>query len=178
LETALDDNSANIIHTYEDLARDLRQMLSTARSEVFLASRYYEPAIGSALLAKFSEGVIIHLLDSNSSGTTLEKRLRMASTYDTKNRNLILEMLDTPNMFAHVERLDYSFIVVDGKKCGVELVNPANPDNFSCAVKLENENLAKELVEIFHSLAESGAETKPSSSPTPFLTEATEAAEI
>jgi hypothetical protein len=178
LEIALDDSSVTVIPTYEDLARNLRQILSTAQSEVFLASRYYEPAIGSILFAKFSEGVKLHLLDSNSSGTSLEKRLRMASTYDTKNRDLILKMLDTPDLFAHVERLDYSFIVVDGKKCGVELVNPANPDNFSCALKLENENLARELVKIFHGLAESRGESKTSNTPTQFLTEATEVAEI
>jgi hypothetical protein len=153
-------------------------MVSSAKYEIYIAPRYYEPAVGNMILTKFAEGIALHILDSDVCGVSFEKRLRTASVHDARNRELILKFLDTPDLLTEVERLDYSFIVVDGKMCGVELVNPTNPDNFSCALKLENENLARELVEIFHSLAESRGESKTSNVPTQFLTEAAEVGEI
>ena len=136
-------NTAVLIRTYPELARELAAMVSSAKSEIYLASRYYEPAIGSRLLSKFAEEIAVHILDGNSSGISFEERIRVASNYDSKNKSLMLKMLDTSNVITSLERLEYSFIVVDGKHCGVELINPASPDDFYCALKLESTELAK-----------------------------------
>ena len=146
-------NTPVLIRTYPELARELFSAISRAKSEIYIASRYYEPAIGSKLLEKFAEGVSIHVLDSNSSGVTLEERIRSASTHDSKNRSLMLRLLDTPNSFSTTSKLNYSFSIVDGKYCGLELIDPENPDNFTSALKLENTELANQLIAIFQNLA-------------------------
>ena len=167
--TTLDTRSVTVIKDYADLARHLRQMVSLSKNEIYLAPRYYEPAVGSTVLTKFAEGVGIHILDSDVCGVSFEKRLRTASIHDTKNRELILRFLEAPNLLTEVERLDYSFIVVDGKLCGIELINPASPDDFSSAIRVESEELAQELVKIFNGIAESrGKATEPT--PFPLLT--------
>lgn len=149
------ENSIVIIKTYPDLARELAKMMSFAKREVFLAPRYYEPAITSKLLSKFVEGVSIHMLDAKACGLALEDRLRAASSHDEKNRELILRFLGAPETLIKVEKLDYSFVVVDGHACGIELVNPVSPDNFYCAIRVESVPLAKELIGIFNDLANS-----------------------
>ncbi len=144
-----------VISTYPDLARELVKMISSAEREIYVAPRYYEPAIGSKILAKFAEGVAVHMLDQNPSGVGFEERLRAASVHDSKNRDLILKYLDAPDSIIRVEKFDYSFVVVDGRSCGVEIVDPANPDNFCCAIKLESTTLAAQLIGIFESIARS-----------------------
>ena len=135
------------------MAYTVYSLISSASKEIFLAPRYYEPSVGSKLLSKFAEGVILHILDANAAGIAFDKRLRIASTHDTQNRNLIMKMLDTPGIITKVERLDYSFIVVDGRQCCFELIDPTNPDNFYCALKLDNPELAKKLIGVFEGLA-------------------------
>ncbi|MCL4517763.1 MAG: hypothetical protein M1587_01035 [Thaumarchaeota archaeon] len=147
------ENSIALIRSYPELARELLRLISSARREIYLAPRYYEPAIGSKLLAKFAEGVSIHLLDTNACGVYFEERIRTALTHETKNRELMLRLLNTPDAILQCERLDYSFVVVDGKYCGFELVNPSNPDEFNLAVKLESVELAVELIHVFNNLA-------------------------
>lgn len=158
MSAALD--SVRIIRNYQELARNLFSMISSAKSEIYLAARYYEPSIGSLLLTKFAEGVTLRILDSNPSGIGFEDRLRSASQHDTKNRELILKMLAISNTITRVNRLDFSFIVVDGSECGFELVNPVKPDDFALAMKVSNPELAKELILVFQSIAESGERSK------------------
>lgn len=148
------ENPIVLIKTYSDLARELARMMSLAQKEIFLAPRYYEPAITSKLFSKFVEGVSIHMLDAKACGLTLEERLREASTHDEKNSELILKFLATPDTLIKVQRLDYSFVVIDGHSCGIELVNQANPDNFYCAIKVDNAPIANALIGIFKDLAD------------------------
>ena len=145
-----------LIRSYPELARELVGIISNARDEIYLASRYYEPAVGSKILQKFAEGVTVHVLDGNSSGVSFEERIRIASTYDIKNRALMLKLLDAPDAIIRSDTLHYSFIVVDGKFCGFELIDPANPDDFNCALRIDDVDLAKVLIHNFDELARIG----------------------
>ena len=113
-------DSVTIIRNYPELARNVYSTITSAKSEIYLATRYYEPSIGSVLLSKFAEGVSLRILDANPSGMSFEYRLRAASLHDAKNRELFLKMLDTPSVITSVERVDFSFVVVDGRQCGFE----------------------------------------------------------
>ena len=144
-----------IVRSYSEAARELLKDISVAKREIYLASRFFEPMIGNKLLSKFAEGLSIHILDGNSSGVSFEERIRAASVHDSKNRDLMLKMLDTPDIIIQTNILSYSFSVFDGKHCDVELTNPANPDDFYCAIKMEDSELAKGLIEMFNDLVKS-----------------------
>ncbi len=153
LSTINDRGYVTFIEKYSDLAYTVFSLISSSSREIFIAPRYYEPSIGSKLLSKFAEGVKLHILDANACGITFDERLRMASAHDAQNRKLILKLLDTPDVITKVERLDYSFIVVDGRQCCFELIDPTNPENFHCALKLDNPELAQKLIAVFENLA-------------------------
>jgi hypothetical protein len=158
-------DSTTVIRSYPDLARNLYSMISAAKNEIHLAPRYYEPSIGSVLLSKFAEGLTLRILDSNPSGISFEDRLRTVAQHDTKNRDLILKILATPKIITRVNRLDFSFAVVDGRQCGFELVNPTNPDNFTLALKVDSPDLAKELILVFESMVASAERSKRVTTP-------------
>ncbi len=162
----LEVTSAKMIRSYPQLAREVVSMISSASKEIYLASRYYEASIGSRLLAKFSEGVILHILDGNSSGISFEERIREASKFDTKNRSLMLQLLESPNVRIGSCKLDYSFLVVDRRFCGFEVTNPANPDEFNFGVKLEDSEIAKSLIVTFQNLMGSSAPLEECEAPT------------
>lgn len=158
------NESVVVFRTYPELALELVKMMSFAKSEIYLASRYYEPSIGNKVLAKFAEGVPVHLLDANVSGTSFEERIRAAMAHDSKNRNIMSEFLNSNQTITRATNLPYSFGVIDGKYCGIELTDPINPDNFFCALKLESSDLAEKLINMFESLASSALVGKPNSS--------------
>jgi hypothetical protein len=162
--------TAKLIQSYAELASGVVRMISDAKREIHLASRYYEPLIGSKLIAKFGEGLNINVLDGNSSGTSFEERIREASKFDTERRSLLRELLDSPKVTLRSCRLDYSFIVVDGQRCGFEVLNPLNPHDFNFAIEISDTEIAKNLIGIFHDLSshgqrmgEKGLEAKASS---------------
>jgi hypothetical protein len=148
-----DGESTLLIQSYPDLACEVLKMISSATREIYIAPRYYEPALGSRALEKYAEGVSFHMLDSNACGVAFKKRLSLASAHDNKNRGAILKLVDAPDGLVSVEKIDYSFIVVDGRYCCVELINPVNPDEFYCALKIESESLGEKLIGIFRSIA-------------------------
>ena len=107
------------------------------------------------MLAKFAEGVSVHLLDANVCGVSFEERIRAAMAYDAKNGKLMSEFLNSNDTIMKASSLPYSFGVIDRKFCGLELVDPRNPDNFFCALKCESGELAEELIGMFESLTRS-----------------------
>lgn len=153
-----------LFRTYPELALELVKMMSSAQSEIYLASRYYEPAIGNKILAKFAEGIPVHLLDANMSGVSFEDRIRVAMVHDEKNRNLMSAFLNSDNSVIRTNYLPYSFGVIDRKYCGVEMADPRNPDDFYCALKFESKDVAEELINMFESLARSTNAAKLNSS--------------
>ena len=154
--------STKLIRSYPELASELVGMISSARREIYLASRYYEPLIGGKLLTKFMEGVSVNILDGNSSGISFEQRILEAGRYLTENRNAMREFLESPKVKIRSCKLDYSFIVIDGRECGFEVLNPASPDEFNFAIELDDTEVATNLIGIYQALLRSERVSKRS----------------
>ena len=144
--------AAKYYRSYAELVRGLLDLVGIAQKEIFLASKYYEPVISAKLLQKFAGGVALHILDGNSSGISFEERIRQVAAVDTTNRALLLKLLDSPTVEIKTAEVPFSFIVVDGKHCGFEVVDPMNPDEFYFAIRVEDSSIASKLIESFHQL--------------------------
>lgn len=164
LATYTTNDSLAVIRTYPELAIELVKMMSSANNEIYLAPRYYEPSIGNRILAKFSEGVSVHVLDANVCGVSFEERIRVAMLHDSKNRKLMSEFLNSNETIMRADNLPYSFVVVDRRYCGLELTDPRNPETFFCALRFESAELAEELIGMFESLVQSASTMKQGNS--------------
>ncbi len=140
--------TATVFSTYDDLVKESLRLISSAKSEIFIASRYFEPDVSNLLLEKFKEGVALNILDGNPSGATLVSRLR-AALDNPESRSLAEAVLNSSKVRIKRSTLEYSFIVVDGENCGVEIVNPLNPQEFNLAIELSDKKLSQKMINLF-----------------------------
>lgn len=116
-------------------------------------------------MKKFGEGVALHLLDDNPSGTTLVSRLHAAMN-DPSTKEIAKAILQSPKVRIGRCALDYSFMVVDGDYCQVEIVNQSNPGEFNFALEVNDQLISLRMTEIFEKLMASQKTTRsPSLSP-------------
>lgn len=140
-----------IIKTYDELTREVLRLIDLARSEIFIASRYYEPNVSLRMMKKLGEGTSLNILDGNPSGTSLVSRLKTALN-DPATRSLAKAMLESPKVRIRNRILEYSFIVVDEEYCGFEVVNPLSPHEFNLAVEFKDQELSRKMIGLFENL--------------------------
>jgi predicted transcriptional regulator len=140
-----------IIKSYEGLSKEVLKLIDSAKTEIFIASRYYEPQVSLRLMRKFSEGVSLNILDGNPSGTPLQTRLE-AALKDPKTQQLAKAMLESPKVRLKTKLLTYSFIITDGEYCGFEVVDPLKPHEFNLAVEFRDEEISNKMKIIFENL--------------------------
>ena len=136
-------------NSYQALVRSTLNLVGLAKVEVHLASTYYEPIIGSKLVEKFAQGISLNVLDGNPSGTTFVERIREAARIDSKNRDILNALLESPRVKIRNAGIRYSFIVVDRVHCGFELLDPLVPTQFNMAIQIDDVGLAEKLIEQF-----------------------------
>jgi predicted transcriptional regulator len=140
-----------IIYTYDELVDRVAKLAESAKTEIFLASRYHDPAVSRLLMKKFEEGVSLNLLDDNPSGTTLVSRLQSAM-HDPATRSIAKTILESPRVKIGRSTLACSFMVVDRKYCQFEIVNCLTPNKFNFAVELVDQQISGKLIDIFEKL--------------------------
>jgi len=140
-----------IIKKYEDLAKEVLNLIDSAKTEIFIASRYYEPQVSLRLMRKFSEGVSLHILDGNPSGTPLQTRLE-AALKDPKTQHIAKAMLESPKVRLKNKLLTSSFIIIDGEYCGFEIVDPLKPHEFNLAVEFRDKEISQKMKTQFENL--------------------------
>ncbi|MCL4436651.1 MAG: hypothetical protein M1387_08065 [Thaumarchaeota archaeon] len=153
-----------IIYTYGELVDSVLKLIQSAKNDIFLASRYYDPNVSLLLMKKFTEGVALHLLDDNPSGTTLVSRLHAAMN-DPSTKSVAKAILESPKVRIGRCALEYSFMVVDGEHCQVETVNQSNPGEFNFAVEINDQQISLRMVEIFEKIMASEKTTRDTTAP-------------
>ena len=151
-----------VVNTYEGLVQEVMRLIELGKKEIHIASRYHEPEVSKRLIEKFGKGVALNIIDGNPTGISLTARLQAASTSaDPATRAIMKAVLESPRVRIARLSLDYSFIVVDRRYCGFEVVSPLSPHDFKLAVEFEEEELAQRMVDVFENLWKSGQSPAP-----------------
>ncbi len=137
---AHDGGSSQLYNSFDKLVDGLKFWLQRANREIFLATRYYDPGIAPIMFQAFGRGVAINFVDGNPPATSFRNRLAavMRTPPDTKTLLEVKKFTTSPKVKLTQAILPYSFFVVDGIHCGVEIVNPLNPDEFNIAVSFSD----------------------------------------
>ncbi len=138
--------------SYGELVEGFLDMLESAKEEAYVASRYYEPLIGSKLVEKFAVGTKLHILDGNPSGISLSERIRQVARVSTRSKELLTKFLESPNVTLETAELEFSLAVMDRKNCGFEVTDPRNQNEFNYAIQFTDEKMATTLIETFHKI--------------------------
>jgi predicted transcriptional regulator len=150
---AIQLTSYNIVKRFEQLIPEVMKILDNAESEVYFATRYYDPHVSNMVFQTFVKGVTIHILDGNPDQISVENRLA-AITRTPPNRKtaeMVKKVLKSSRFdLKRLSNLPLSFIVVDGIQVVYETVNFINPEEFTVAVsKYDDPYLAQRFIKYF-----------------------------
>jgi len=149
--------SYNTVNRFEQLIPEVMKVLDNAESEVYFATRYYDPHVSNLVFQKFSKGVIMHILDGNPDQISVENRLSaiIRTPPNRETAEVVKKLLKSSRFdLRRLPRLPLSFIVVDGIQVVYETVNFANPDQFTVAVsEYDDPYFAQRFVEYFKLLS-------------------------
>lgn len=149
--------SYNTVNRFEQLIPEVMRVLDNAESEVYFATRYYDPHVSNLVFQKFSKGVTIHILDGNPEQISVENRLAaIIRTPPNRETSEIVKKVLKSSRFdlKRLSKLPLSFVVVDGIQVVYETVNFIDPEQFTVAVsKYDDPYLAKRFIEYFKLLS-------------------------
>ncbi|MDA4118868.1 MAG: hypothetical protein OK455_11070 [Thaumarchaeota archaeon] len=142
------ESSSQLYNSFEKLVDGLKFWIQRAEKEIILATRYYDPGIAPLIFGAFSRGVKINFIDGNPEATSFRNRLAavMRTPPNTETLLQVKKFTTSPNVKLTMMSLAYSFFVVDGIHCGVEIPNPLNPEEFNMAISFSDAVAADKLV--------------------------------
>jgi hypothetical protein len=145
--------SYNVVKRFEQLIPEVMRVLDNAESEVYFATRYYDPHVSNLVFQKFSKGVTIHILDGNPDQISVENRLAaiIRTPPNRETAEMVKKVLKSSRFdLKRLSKLPLSFIVVDGIQVVYETVNFVNPEQFTVAVsKYDDVYFAQRFIEYF-----------------------------
>jgi hypothetical protein len=133
------------------------KLLESARKEVFMATRYFDPHFSKLMYTKIAnEGLAMHLLDGLPEQMNVANRLN-AVLKVPPNR----ETFELANNVVRSQRFDLrkanisaSFMVVDGTTVCYETINHTNPQQFTVAIShYDDPYLAQRFIAYYNILA-------------------------
>jgi len=152
----------HIVWTYEEMVKKIVERLSTTKKTIYLASRYTEERIINSMITRAQVGVAVKVLADVRLLKNYVKdagnRLKIDDKHANERRKTTVNPFHPYNIERKFYELPFSFILMDGRGVGIEFIDARYPDEFSCAVFLENESIFNYMMSTFDSLWKKGFE--------------------
>ncbi|MDQ3873877.1 MAG: hypothetical protein M3258_09755 [Thermoproteota archaeon] len=146
----------SVLKGYDKLVIEVTKLLESARTEVYLASRYHDPHFSKLMFHKIAnEGLVMHLLDSLPEQISVENRLN-AILRTPPNREafeMVKKVIKSGRFELRKANVSASFMVVDGTAVCYETSDYTNPEQFTLAISHYDEPyLAQRLISYYKTL--------------------------
>ncbi len=154
LQIKTEENKVRIYMDYNELVDDLSERMNDAKSDVYYATRHFNEVIISKAIELFRRGVNIRvladkaLIDKYVSEYTGGMQLK-SNNHDLERFKMLTDPYYPDKFDRKIIEVPFSFVVIDGKYVGLELVNSYNPSKFYAGVYVEDEYLARQIKDLF-----------------------------
>ncbi|MEM3161173.1 MAG: hypothetical protein QXJ74_10365 [Nitrososphaera sp.] len=145
-----------VIKDYNRLVMEVIKLMESARKEVYMATRYYDPHFSKMMYTKMSEGVKMHLLDGLPEQLSVANRLNAVLKVPPNRETfeIVNGILTSRNFDLKRADVSASFMVVDGTTVCYETTSYANPEQFTLAIShYDDPYLAQRFVTYYQMLA-------------------------
>ncbi len=155
LQIKTEENKARIYMDYNHLIEYLASRMSNAKSEVCYVTRHFNEVIVGKTIELGRKGVSIRILVDKS---LIDKYIREYADIQRTNGHELerLKMFMDPfypdKFDRKIVEVPFSFVVIDSKYVGIELVNSYNPERFYAGVYVEDVYIARQIKELFNEL--------------------------
>jgi hypothetical protein len=140
------------VTTWKDLVSNTVAMLLEAKQEVYIASRYFDIDVSMGGLKAAVRGCKIHSLHSARYDRSTIKDIVELEARDPRAERVFKSLATNPNVTLEEAGLEFSFVVMDSRKVGIELVNPSSPEKFFASLSFENQDFALKLIAFFNEI--------------------------
>ena len=140
-----------IVKTLEDVNAGVKRLIGKAEKDIYLATRYTDLSVAETILERINYGVEMHFLDGDKKNLSSKIQLLRLVLSSPGKIKLFYQLFHSPNVHIRYTDLPYSFIVVDRKYVGIEIIKPQS-DDFFIGLFFEDEALAGKLIEVFNAL--------------------------
>src|SRR6185312_6328792 len=139
----------------EDMITKVLEVMEFAEKEIILISRFTNDLIINTMIKKANSGISVKVLaDANLVRGFFEKAGTIKS--NDKNTKERIEVVANPyyptRLYRKYVDVPFCVLIVDNKHVGLEIVDGYNPNKFKMAVFATDNQLAKQLQNIFDTL--------------------------
>jgi DNA-binding transcriptional ArsR family regulator len=143
----------SVITDYKSLVEHTNAEIETAEHEILLASRYIDLAVWHSLMRSLERGVKLYAISDVKINVPQILSILKDALWSQDVTKTVKTMLSSDNINFRFHELPYSFSVVDGDQCTVELAYPPERRrNFLCGISMINRTLGEQLKGLFQRL--------------------------
>lgn len=138
-----------ILTNYEKLVQDLSQGIKNSKEEVALATRYNDATIVKELIKSAERGIKIRVL--SDFGLLLKRShiLHVSKESDINRYYTLLQPFQGSKIEHRYSYIPLSYVVIDQRLIGIEILNPLDPEVFFMGIKAESKTIANLLLKTF-----------------------------
>jgi hypothetical protein len=155
---------ANIINSYEEMVKTIRERIELANKEILIATRVsFDEAI-AALIHSIKLGVKVRVLVDERliaeyhrvHYSNVQKSNSMPLT--AKNSEERMKVVENPWYHSGVEierrvgQIPFSLIIFDRNEVGIELVDSYNPDNFTSGILIRDSQICDAMLKLYEEM--------------------------
>lgn len=141
---------------WNELSLDVAMEIEMMKKELYVATRYVDFRTADVALRAAKKECKVSIIHSPRDGMSTKSQLVGNLMTHPKALSVFKELISHPNVSLREATIPYSFLVIDSKIVGLEIVNPEDPFSFFFGVKFENERLAAKLALHFDALMSKG----------------------
>jgi hypothetical protein len=139
--------------TWNELSMHVAIKIETMKKELFVATRYVDFRTADSALRVAQRGCKVNILHSNRNGLSTKLQLMGNLMTHPKALSVFKELTTNPNVVLREATIPFSFLVIDEKNVGIEIVNPEDPYSFFFGLEFDNEDLARKLISHFSEIS-------------------------
>ena len=153
-----------IVLTYEDLVYAIVERTEYSKSEILLASRYFNEIIINSILRKAKSGINVKVIADNSLVDQFFKQQdNKHMQLNDKNAVERAKVVGNPwypgNVTRRLANVPFSVTLFDSSEVAIELINANEPKTFHGAIFIRDEKTCKRMLDYYQKMWDSGSIT-------------------
>ena len=144
-------NPVRMVDNYEDLVKELTDMIERAEESVYIVTKYSDVRVMEAMIRALQRGIQVKALSEEQAITNRVSMLRVLLS--PSMMKAVVSFAKEASNIVRKTNVSYSFILLDNKLAVIEVPHPIK-DIFYLGFVFQNEDIIKKLAAIFNDIWE------------------------
>jgi hypothetical protein len=142
-----------LYRTWNELSLQFSLGMESMQSGAYIATRYFDFRVAEIGLRAAARGCTMNVIHSKRSGLSTKLQVLGNLMTHPKALGIFRKIPRSMNVIAKEGDLPFSFVVIDSKNVGIEIVNQEKPESFFLGVQFDSPTLASKLITYFNEVS-------------------------